>query len=437
MKIHFNILLLVKVCLFTCFTGIQTYSSFAFGRPDNFSSQFCLQEKFSRDSQDSVPSPVEFISCYFENASPHYWEYNPDGSVGIHFPYDHERSSPNRQFTHVHFQVQAKEGSDVTMILHYFYNVWNSRISSVSARERSFYISSDGKKWTAVPAEVLDDHSHKLQIRMETNSMYVTGVEPYRLSDLDRFLEEIRDDALVEIRPIGKTVEGRTLEIIRVGNPEAPYSVVLRARAHPWESGGNWVTEGLIRSLLDKSENNAEYLKRYCVYIMPMANKDGVERGMSRFNIMGKDLNRDWGSPADPILCPENHALETWLREMIDKGRKPDLLIDIHNDSKGNLLVSHPNVNLESYLANMEKLEAMLREHTWFTEGSTHSFSYGSIGSGLVERYGIDACTYELNQLWIAGLQKVPFGEDWVLLGKQLRDVFYNYFEPVKKKKRK
>ena len=426
-----------RICLTTLCAGILGYYSFAGNNGNTSIKPGVFPETISKSEKDSVSSPVEFISCYFENASPLYWEYNPDGSVSIHFPYDKERSSPNRQFTHVHFQVQAKAGSDVTLMLHYFYNVWNSRKSAVTAREKSFYISQDGKEWTAVRAEILDANTHKLQMRMETSSMYVTGVEPYRLSDLDRFLEEIREDPLIEIRPIGKTVEGRTLEIIRVGNPKAPFSVVLRARAHPWESGGNWVTEGLIRSLLDKSENNAGYLKRYCVYILPMANKDGVARGMSRFNINGKDLNRDWGSPADPILCPENHALETWLQEMINKGKKPDLLIDLHNDSQGNLLVSHPNVNLESYLANMVKLEAMLREHTWFTEGSTHSFSYGSIGSGLVERYGIDACTYELNQLWIEGLKKVPFGEDWVLLGKQLRDVFYFYFEPVKNKKKK
>ena len=38
---------------------------------------------------------------------------------------------------------------------------------------------------------------------------------------------------------------GAPLEIVRVGRPEAPYRVFLRARAHAWEPGGNWVVEGL------------------------------------------------------------------------------------------------------------------------------------------------------------------------------------------------
>ena len=44
-----------------------------------------------------------------------------------------------------------------------------------------------------------------------------------------------------------------------------------------------------------------------------MANKDGVALGRTRFNLQGKDLNRDWDKPADPRLAPENYALEKWL----------------------------------------------------------------------------------------------------------------------------
>ena len=45
-------------------------------------------------------------------------------------------------------------------------------------------------------------------------------MEPYRLSDLDRLLDSIRSHPLVQITPIGKTAEGRDLEIVRIGNPD-------------------------------------------------------------------------------------------------------------------------------------------------------------------------------------------------------------------------
>ena len=53
------------------------------------------------------------------------------------------------------------------------------------------------------------------------------------------------------------------------------------------------MAEGFIRALLRDNEKMNNYLENYCVYIMPMNNKDGVARGVSRFNVMGMDLNRN------------------------------------------------------------------------------------------------------------------------------------------------
>ena len=36
---------------------------------------------------------------------------------------------------------------------------------------------------------------------------------------------------------------------------------------------------------------------------------------MTRFNLAGKDLNRDWDQPADPQLAPENRRWKSgWKR---------------------------------------------------------------------------------------------------------------------------
>src|SRR5262249_36503601 len=154
-------------------------------------------------------------------------------------------------------------------------------------------------------------------VTMPGAELYVARVVPYRLSDLENWLKSIQTHPLVEIAPIGKTVEGRGLEVIRVGHPDAPSPVFLRPRAPPCEPGDNWVVQGLVERLLKGDNEARRYLERYCVYILPMANKDGVARGLTRFNLRGKDLNRNWDKPADPLLAPENHALETWLEAMI------------------------------------------------------------------------------------------------------------------------
>ncbi|HOT52318.1 MAG TPA: M14 family zinc carboxypeptidase, partial [Candidatus Hydrogenedentes bacterium] len=283
----------------------------------------------------------EYIATNFENASPLWYEIGDNGAIQVHLLYDHERSSSNRAAGHFHFQVQAAPGSKLAIEFRNLNNVWNGRPSWVGKAFRKAMISEDGRSWRPVALEIAPNELARLTIEMPGPRLFVARVEPYRLSDLDRLLDEIAAHPQVHIAPIGKTFEGRTLEIVRIGDPSASHRVFLRARSHPWESGTNWVVQGLIRRLLEDDDDAKAFRARYCAYIMPMANKDGVARGATRFNLQGKDLNRNWGEPADAALAPENHALEAWLEEAIRVGKPPDLAIDLHNDAGGLLHFSH------------------------------------------------------------------------------------------------
>jgi len=379
--------------------------------------------------------PLEFIDTSFENASPVWYEFAPDGTVLVHLLYDHERSSPNRAAGHIHFQLHAKPGSRLTLEFRNLDNVWNGVSGSIARELKTVVISQDGREWQSVPLESLPENRVQLRVEMPGPRLYVARVEPYRPSDLDTFLAGIRTNRLVQVTVIGRTVQGRDLEMIRVGNPQAPFRVFLRARAHAWESGGNWVVEGLVHRLLESEADARSYLERYCVYILPMANKDGVARGRTRFNLQGADLNRGWDKPADPKLAPENFALEQWLERMMKAGQSPHLALELHNDGNGLLHISRPPVpELPSYLERMATLEQLLRKHTWFTEGSTkESFrNSGTLGDGWLERYHIDAAVHELNCNWIAGLKDYPSAKHWRSYGEKLATVFYEYFGAVK-----
>jgi len=383
----------------------------------------------------SVPlNSLQYISTAIENASPLWWENGPDGSVQIHLMYDLERSSPNRANGHWLFRVEATPGSDLTLVLGPFGNVWNGKPGRPIPEAKIAFVSDDGVAWRPIDAEPAEPYHLKLRVHLDGPVLYVARLEPYRLSDLEKFKAEIAAHPLVEIATVGRTVEGRELEMIRVGRPEAPHRILLRARAHPWEPGGNWVVEGLLRRLLRDDQDARRYLDRYCVYVMPMANKDGVARGRTRFNMQGMDLNRKWDTPADPALAPENVAIEKWLDGMVAQGRRPDLAIDFHNDAGGRLHVSHPQMDapaLQAYLARMELLEKLLREHSWFTEGSTKSNfrNPGSFGEELLGRWGVVACVHELNANRIAGLDDYPTAANWKKYGEQLAEVFFRFFD--------
>jgi predicted deacylase len=194
---------------------------------------------------------------------------------------------------------------------------------------------------------------------------------------------------------------------------------------------GNWVVEGLVRRLLKGDAEAQKCLALYNVCILPMANKDGVERGGTRFNLGGWDLNRKWDKPADPKLAPENAALERWLEGEIKAGRRPTFAMDLHNDGNGMLHISRPDIpDIDAYLARMELFEKSLREHTWFTVGSTKSTfrNPGTLGEGWFTRFGIDAVILEFNCNQIEKLNQPALGKHWITFGEGLAKTFEEYF---------
>jgi hypothetical protein len=378
---------------------------------------------------------LEFIDTSFENASPLWYEVADDGAIDIRLLYDHERGSPNRAAGHIHFLLHARTGAKLTLEFRNLDNVWNGKPGSVAGELKTLVISENGRDWKSVPTESLPANRVRLTVEMPGPRLYVARLEPYRLSDLDRLVESVRSHPLVHIESIGKTHAGRDLEILRLGDSRAPYRVFVRARAHPWEAGSSWVAQGVIDRLLKNDDAAKTFLQRYTLYILPMANKDGVARGMTRFNVLGKDLNRNWDKPADSQHAPENAAVEKWLERMIAAGQKPQLAVELHNDGRGLLHISRPPVpQLDRHLSRMATFEKLLRAKTWFTEGSTEAAfrNSGTLGDGWLERYGIDAVVHEFNCNWIAGLKDYPSAAHWRAYGAGLAEVFHDYFGEVK-----
>lgn len=390
-----------------------------------------LTPVFAATNAPPLAGGVEFIDTSFENASPLWYESDSNGVIQIHLNYDHERASPNRAAGHIHFLLHAQPGSQLTLEFCNLANIWNGRAGSVARELKAVSISENGREWKAIETQSLPTNRVQVTVTMPGPRLYVARIEPYRLSDLERLLAKLRTNPKTEITSLGRTAGGRELEIIRLGRPDAPHRVFIRARAHPWESGGSWVVEGLIQRLLAGDAIAKKLLDHCCIWILPLANKDGVARGMTRFNLSGKDLNRNWDKPADAELAPENSALEKWLDDTIRSGHRPQLALELHNDGNGQLHISRPQVpELDRYLVRMKLFEELLRKHTWFTEGSTKaSFrNPGSLGDGWLERFGIDAVVLELNCHWIAGLKVHPTGRHWETLGASLVPVFEDYF---------
>jgi hypothetical protein len=379
---------------------------------------------------------IKFVDYYFENGSPLCWNLQGDTLLKISLLPDYERESLNRQTTHWHFRVEADSGTHIRMsiskMLNEVYNGSPAKEWWDKNHPISCYISYDRKKWTPVMTKFYGERELLADFIMEKNDVWIARLPVYSLPDLENLKTRYTGNSLFKIIYIGSTVEKRPLEIIQLGDPKAPYSVIIRARAHPWEPGGNWVVEGLINKFI--SENSNKWKKTFCVYIMPMANKDGVARGMTRFNTAGMDLNRKWEKMSDPALCPEKYALENFIEGLLKSGIRPSLGIDIHNDDAGGInLATHSRADT-LFIKRMQLFEKLMREKTSFSEEVKYSWetngqpeSFVLFENGLFRRYGIEAIVYELNANWIASLERMPTQYDWMKAGENLNEVFYEY----------
>ena len=384
---------------------------------------------------------IKFIDNFFENASPLNWEIQGDTIIKIYLFADYERESVNRQTDHWYFKLTAEKGTHVKLILSKLLpDVYNGRKATNwwnFKNDISCYISYDRKTWEAIGTSRLPGMELMVEFIMKEESVYVARMPPYTITDLENLKARISNNKLVKIFNIGMTIEQRPLEIIRLGYEAAPHSVIIRARAHPWEAGGNWVVEGLINEFI--RQDSKKWQETFCVYIMPMANKDGVARGMTRFNLAGKDLNRNWDIKSDPALCPEKYALEEFIEDLIKRGIRPFFGIDIHNDDAGGINLARHSKNDKRFIENMTLFEKLMRGHTSFSENVRYSWKtdgqsepFVLFENGLLERYGIEAIVYELNANWISSLNKMPSQYDWMEIGKNLNEVFYRYFSSLK-----
>jgi hypothetical protein len=382
-----------------------------------------------------------FIDTYYENASPLKWEQNEDGVIDIDMIHDHARFSPNQQFTHWNFKIEIPEehiGESVKLRVRPINCCWNGTVVPALGRpELVTAISYDGKNWENLQCEIPENSELGMEfnIKLKSKTTQLARLVPFTDSMLQKTVEEIKDHPAVRVYNMGSTVEGRPLEMIEIGNPDASAQVLIRGRAHPWESGGSWLIEGLIRRLLKDDKLAADILDELCFCLMPMSCKDGVYRGMTRFNVKGIDLNRGWlvDEMIDPELVPENACLQNWLAERRRLNKTPKLAICLHNDNEGNLHFSHKNSAPEGYFERMEVFEKLLTDMTWFTEGavSPEFHNPGTFGDGLCAIYGMDAFIFELKAICAEGLGRAPLHKDWMQMGGDFANVVREYFKSV------
>ena len=126
---------------------------------------------------------------------------------------------------------------------------------------------------------------------------------------------------------VGRSVEGREIELVAVGSGARRVWVVCRQ--HPAETMAEWWADGFLGRLLGAGSADRErdaVLEGSTVLVVIRANPDGAVKGLTRTNAAGMNLNREWTTAGDE--SPEVQG----IRARMEAGGGCDLMIDVHGD---------------------------------------------------------------------------------------------------------
>ena len=152
--------------------------------------------------------------------------------------------------------------------------------------------SYDREAWFRVPSTDYDPATGHLSWTVEpaARSLWFAYFPPYSAERHAALVGELQLLPGVELSVLGSSLDGRDLDLLRIGEPGPDRrSVWFVARQHPGESMAEWFCEGLLRRLTDPHDPVARaLLQSTTFYVVPNMNPDGEElrRELGRLNLV-------------------------------------------------------------------------------------------------------------------------------------------------------
>jgi murein tripeptide amidase MpaA len=262
--------------------------------------------------------------------------------------------------------------------------------------------STDREAWRRVPTSY-DGTALEIRLVPEADCTWIAYFAPYTQEQHDRFLGRVTADPRVVHETMGRSLDGRPLDLLRIATPGAGKRVAwVIARQHAGETMASYFLEGFVGRLLEPhDEVAASLLDRFVFHVVPNMNPDGSRRGHLRCNAAGVDLNREWAAPSAARSPEILHVRQRMERTGVD------LFLDIHGDeaTPHNFLIGSMGVPNQTegmtrlfrdYLA---ALVAATPEHhahngNWSREPGSVNLAIGS--SWVANRFRCLAITVEM-----------------------------------------
>ncbi|XUU60550.1 M14 family zinc carboxypeptidase [Erythrobacter sp. HA6-11] len=261
--------------------------------------------------------------------------------------------------------------------------------------------STDGQSWDYLnqsAVEVSEFSGRKqaeLRLGVGARPLFVSAQEIIVPATYDAWLDGLEAHPELRRALLGKSAQGRDIEVIRIGNASAREQVLLVGRQHPPEVTGALAMFPFVEELLSDTELAKRFRARFQVTAVPLLNPDGVTLGYWRHNTGGVDLNRDWG----PFTQPETRLMKG-VMDAIASNPEQELrvMLDFHSTNRDvfytipDELPTNPELFTAKWLERYQQLMPgyEVDRDARHAEGRPISKAY------VYDTYGIPGITFEL-----------------------------------------
>lgn len=267
-------------------------------------------------------------------------------------------------------------------------NIYEINISVTNAIQSSFekgwhgykpFVSSDGNHYSRVDNSEYINGVFKFNVKVFGSSLWIAYYPPYN----EKRLQDIFNSYQLPISILKQS----GIEFIHLNKNTSFQTVVLLNRQHPGEFQGSYFLEGIVKFYLSNYAN-------YNLLVFPLVNKDGATVSNHRYNSLGQDLNRIWGTR-------ENSLKE--IIDIIENQKSLKYIFDIHGDeiSKIDYIFTKSKNSLQStiscftFLTIPSRIKRVIKH---FIKSKTIKLNFGTLAAQYLEnRFGVECYIIELS----------------------------------------
>lgn len=203
----------------------------------------------------------------------------------------------------------APENSPINLSPWYAFKITSSKKQTIEVRFLLTHpgvasrpkISIDGKGWKALdkqlwaPADSENKTHASARLTIGEEPLWVFAHTPVTLEDLEDWSNTLAKSSFTKITTLGKSMEGRPVKQLALGNPDATNFVFIIGRQHPPEVTGSIGLMSFVDTIAMDSTLAKSFRQTFQTIVIPVVNPDGVEHGHWRSTLGGVDPNRDFG----------------------------------------------------------------------------------------------------------------------------------------------